>query len=546
MDNIINGTDFQGMVKNALNNLINAEDVINSMNVFPVADGDTGTNMRLTLEHGFINAKANKHLGLYLKDLASGMLLGARGNSGVILSQLFKGMSIELLSKSIVNPREMKNALIKAYEVAYQAVVNPVEGTILTVAREGIDNIKHRIQGSITMEQTLKLYLKEMNASLQRTPELLTVLKDAAVLDSGAFGYIKIIEGMYKYLLEDIVEISKEYNPVVAPAQSPVSYFNENSEFSDGYCMEFLLQLLNCKHYKELFDLNSFIDTLKSFGNSLVVLQEENIVKVHIHTLNPSNVIDVARKYGEFVSFKLENMQLQHNEFSVFKTKKEEKKPLGIIAVTNGEKISDDYRLMGAHYVIECGGNMNASSSDFVNAINLVNAEKIVIFPNNPNTIGAAKQAIELAGCKDQATIIPSKSLMQGYYALQMDVPGEDVSSRIDAYLEAVDSVTTIGVSIASKDYEGKDFKCKTGDHIATVNDELYSACDNDVDALKEALNKISDIQDKVGMIIYLGKGVSEELEEQISDLLYDEFDHIEFSINHGEQDIYDILIGLF
>ena len=189
MKTIINGNDFRGMIENALNNLINAEDIINSMNVFPVADGDTGTNMRLTLEHGFVHAGSNRHLGLYLKDLSSGMLLGARGNSGVILSQFFKGMSIELLSKGIVNPREMKNSLIRAYQVAYSAVINPVEGTMLTVAREGIENIKHRIFGrQITMNQTLRLYLKEMNASLQRTPELLPVLKEAAVLDSGAFG----------------------------------------------------------------------------------------------------------------------------------------------------------------------------------------------------------------------------------------------------------------------------------------------------------------------------------------------------------------------
>ena len=372
------------------------------------------------------------------------------------------------------------------------------------------------------------------------------VLKEAAVLDSGAFGYIKIIEGMYKYLEDEIVKPNKDHTPVIVPAQSPIAYFNEDSEFSDGYCMEFLLQLLNCKHYKELFDLNDFIDTIKQFGNSLVALQEGNIVKVHIHTVVPSNIIDVARKYGEFISFKLENMQLQHNEFSIFKAKQEEKKPFGVIAAVNGSKIADDYRVLGANYVIECGGNMNASSSDFVNAINFVNAEKIVIFPNNKNTIGAANQAVELSGNKECAVVIPSKTMMEGYYALQMDMPDESIDSRIEGYQEAINSLITIGVSIASKDYDSKFFSCKAGQRIATINDELVSSGESDIEVLKVALHKVENIEDKVGMIIYLGKDASSELEDQITDLMSEEFDYIEYNINRGEQDIYDILVGLF
>ena len=260
----INGYDFQLMVQSALNNIRLAEQRVNSMNVFPVADGDTGTNMRLTLENGFKRAQQVKHLGLYLKDLASGMLLGARGNSGVILSQLFKGMSIFLERKGIVNPGELREALILGYKTAYKAVVNPVEGTILTVAREGIEEIKTQIRGRISLEATLKLYLEAMYRSLQRTPEKLEVLKESNVLDSGAYGYIVIIEGMYKYLIGEEVKEVESVGKQLEAKSTPL-YFDENSEFVEGYCMEFLLQLLSSRCDVKEFNLNEYINNLKFF-----------------------------------------------------------------------------------------------------------------------------------------------------------------------------------------------------------------------------------------------------------------------------------------
>ena len=263
----INGYDFQLMVQSALNNIHLAEHRVNSMNVFPVADGDTGTNMRLTLENGFKKAPQTRHLGLYLSDLAAGMLLGARGNSGVILSQLFKGMSIELIRKGIVNPGELRDAFITAYKTAYKAVANPVEGTILTVTREGIESIKGQIKGNISLQQTLKLYLDAMYSSLKRTPELLDVLKEANVFDSGAYGYIIIIEGMYRYLIGDPVR-SDDTNTEYFPIQNAPIYFSENSAFTEGYCMEFLLQLLSERCNVNEFNINDLIANLKEFGSA--------------------------------------------------------------------------------------------------------------------------------------------------------------------------------------------------------------------------------------------------------------------------------------
>lgn len=544
MRRLINGIEFQQMVRNGLNNIRAEEQRVNSMNVFPVADGDTGTNMRLTLENGYNRAIENKHLGLYLKELAAGMLLGARGNSGVILSQLFKGMSNELADKGIVNPKELKEALIKAYQTAYRAVVNPVEGTILTVAREGIENIKEKIYGRVSIETTLQLYLKEMNLSLKRTPELLDVLKEASVLDSGAYGYIVIVEGMYKYLLGE--EIASKVEGVSSHIQSEPIYFDENSEFVDGYCMEFLLQLLNFKPEFNAFSINNFINALKPRGNSLVVLQEGKIVKVHIHTLDPSKIIDIARRYGEFINFKLENMQLQHNEYSlVQKHQNMPEKELGIIAVVNGDTIAETYKELGTDVIIPSSGNMNASSKEFLDAIQSINAKKIVIFPNNVNTFGAANQAIELAKVKDKVFIIPTKTMMEGLVALQMDMPDDEANNRISEFNNNIKLAVTIGITKASKNYEKDGFCCKINDKIALINDELVACAEGEVEALKKAVESKIDLSEKSGMLVYLGKTSTEVLKDELYNYL-SSLEGIDFQIEEGGQDIYDVLIGLF
>ena len=541
----INGNTLQKMLSYGLANIISAEKVINSMNVFPVADGDTGTNMRLTLEHGYKVAKANKHLGLYLKEVAGGMLLGARGNSGVILSQLFKGMSNYLLSKGIVNPGELREALISAYKTAYVSVLNPVEGTILTVAREGIETIKNKIYGKqITIEDTIKLYLDAMNKSLKHTPDLLPVLKEAAVLDSGAFGYIKIFEGMYKFLLGETIN-AEVVVPEANTNEPTVTYFNENSDFQDGYCMEFLLQLLNSKNYKERFNLNNYIDMIKPFGNSIVCLQDGSIVKVHIHTVQPSNVIDISRNYGEFITFKLENMQLQHNEYSVLNQKKnpEKRKDLGIVAVANGDEIAKDYRELGVDVVLDGGKSMNTSSDEFVHACESINADRILIFPNNVNTFLAARQAIDILKAKNKITVIESKTMMECFYALQMDVPDAPSDDRIEDFKNNIQTVTTVGVSIASKDYESDAFNCVKGDYIATVNNQLVAKGKDAIEAFKNALKSLEDIDDKYAMAAYLGKG-QESLNDSLAELMDNEFS-IEYSIKDGGQDVYLILVGL-
>lgn len=540
----INGYDFQLMVESALNNIRLAEQRVNSMNVFPVADGDTGTNMRLTLENGFKRAQQTRHLGLYLKDLAAGMLLGARGNSGVILSQLFKGMSNALINKGIVNPGELRDSFILGYKTAYKAVVNPVEGTILTVAREGIEEVRYQIRGKISLEDSLKLYLEAMYRSLSKTPEKLDVLKEANVLDSGAYGYIVIIEGMYKYLIGEKVESNNELVKIKTEAVTPL-YFDENSNFVEGYCMEFLLQLLSSRVNVKEFNLNNYINHIKELGTSIVCLKEGSIVKVHIHTLNPSPIIDFSKQFGEFINFKLENMQLQHNEYSIVKNKSDKPaKKLGIIAVVNGQELENIYRELGCDYVISSSGNMNASSNEFLNAIDTVNAEKIVIFPNNSNSFGAAHQAIDIARAKDRVFIVPTKNMIEGIVALQMDLPDDDPNSRMNAFHENIKLATTIGVTKATKKYEKGDFCCKINDEIALINDELVAASTDVVSCLEKAIHLV-DLTDKSGMLIYLSKDVSDELEEKLNAVVSN-IEGIDYQITKGGQEIYDVLVGIF
>ncbi len=341
MSNIkINGVQLEKMLKNGLNNLLSHKDEVNKLNVFPVPDGDTGTNMSLTLSHGLNSAASRQEAGPYLKAVSDGMLLGARGNSGVILSQLFKGLYTELARAGVITPALFRNALIRAYKTAYASVVHPVEGTILTVAREGIEHIRTQVTRRTTIEEFLAMYAAEMRKSLSFTPELLPVLKESGVIDSGAYGYILIFEGMLDQLYGKLHQAQEPDEAVTMSASQPpidASYFNENSAFEEGYCMEFILQLMKGEKYTQRFILKSYIEDLKLYGTSIVVVQDGRRIKVHIHTFIPAKIITLSQEFGEFLTFKLENMQLQHNE--AFASAKGEKKALAVIAAVNGARL---------------------------------------------------------------------------------------------------------------------------------------------------------------------------------------------------------------
>lgn len=534
----IDGIIFEKMLKNGLASLCLKEKELNDMNVFPVADGDTGTNMLHTLENGLKSAKDIKHLGDYLKALSTGMLFGARGNSGVILSQLFKGIYLELVHCSIANPNELRNAFIRAYKQAYSAVIKPAEGTILTVSREGIENIrKDKLQ---YIEDLFRLYIAEMYKSLNNTPLLLPELKEAGVLDSGAYGYIIIIEGMSNYLFGEKVEYDVS-SLIQKNEKTDQSYFGVNSDFEEGYCMEFLLQLMTSKGYDKTFNLESFKELLKQYGTSIVCFMEDTIVKVHIHTLLPAPIITLAQNFGEFISFKLENMQMQHNEYEIVK------KPvqLASIAVVEGDGIEQLYKDLGCSCIIKTKDTMNTSTEEFANAIRKFNAKDIVIFPNDSNILKACNQAIDLLESKN-VTIIPTTSLIQGYFALSMDNDSDPSNhNRIDNMLQGKDIAKTISVSKAVKDYNSDNFNCTTGQYISVIDGSLSKANDDMMVCLFDTIDNLSDFEEKSAMIVLCGKDISEELQEKIQDSLFDKYPNIETSVLRGDQRLSSLLIGI-
>lgn len=554
----IDGMLFEQMMRNGLNNLAAQEKTINALNVFPVADGDTGTNMRLTLESGIRCARPTKLLCDYLKALSSGMLLGARGNSGVILSQLFKGIYLELSRNSAAAPVEMRNAFIRGYKVAYESVIRPVEGTILTVAREGIEQTVRQMRHPADLETLLEAYLSSMSISLAATPDVLPVLKEMGVVDSGAKGYIAIVEGMYRWLKGEIFDQHPDSHSLDAPPQADLSLFDENSRFDQGYCMEFILQLMRDPQYMAPFLQADFIRALEQRGNSLVVVQDGSRVKVHVHTKKPASVIEYAQQYGEFLTFKLENMQLQHNEYlrdqqaapaaSADTQPAPAPKPhkaLSVIAAVNGEGNRQTFTDLGCDFVIDGGATMNASSEDFLNAIRQADADAVVILPDNANMLLAARQAVELSG-NTNAKVLEAKTLAEGYYALAMDVPdSKDIDMRVAQMNSGIESIETLLITAAARAWEHNGVKCEENECIALYRDEVIVHSRQPLDTVIRALQRVEGIEDRESCVFFRGKGGNVQLEQEIERRVGELFPMMECSFLDGGQEIYDWIIGI-
>ncbi len=530
-------------MKNGLSNLSLHIDEINKLNVFPVPDGDTGTNMFLTLENGVNYARSSEEACVYLRTLSDGMLLGARGNSGVILSQFFKGFATALSKCVWIGPGELRNGLIRGYQTAYESVVHPVEGTILSVTREGIELIRSSITRNSSIENILSMYIAQMKKTLSYTPQMLSVLKEAGVVDSGAAGFILIAEGMLKCLYGDVIEQKTILKPAQRTPMLNLSMFNENSDFSDGYCTEFILQRMNSPKYRQDFSKHKFIKALQVLGNSLVVVEDNKRVKVHIHTLAPSRVIAYAQQYGEFLTFKMENMQVQHNERD--RIVENTHKPLSVIAVVNGEGMAQLFKNFGADIVLDGGATTNTSSQEFVDAIKSLDADRIVILPDNPNVILAAEQAVKLSGA-DNVTVLQSKSFAEGYFAIAMDVPdSSDTEYRISQMRSGIENITTISQTVASRDYSYHEISCKKGDEIALLDGEIVCVSNDYIKSITDALGIVEDIDDKETCVIFRGKGTSEDDAYELSDAISAVCPMMDIEIIDAQQEIYHWILGI-
>ncbi|MBQ7709241.1 MAG: DAK2 domain-containing protein [Bacteroidales bacterium] len=507
---------------------------INDLNVFPIPDGDTGDNMYMTMEAGSHAALAQS-LDQTADAVSKGMLMGARGNSGVILSRIFAGLAKGLKGVEQADCPAFTEAMKSAVNEAYHAVSTPVEGTILTVLREGVDAAK----GSTTLEEYFDLWIAGMDLSLQHTPELLDVLKKAGVVDSGGAGLLSIAEGMRAALHGETV-IQADANSATGTTSGPnFDAFTEDSVLEFGYCTEFLLRLQRCKVDLDNFDESVIHDWLASQGDSLVFFREGSIVKVHVHTKDPGAVLSKCREWGEFLTIKVENMTLQHHENHMDQRYKRARKALGLVTVAAGRGLTDIFKEMGVDAVIEGGQTMNPSVERFLEAFNEVNADTVLVFPNNSNIVLTANQAADLY--KDsKIVVIPTKTLGEGYYALanlDADLPLEELTEALQA---AAASVTTGSISRAIRDTAD----ARTGDYIGFSGKDILCAVQAREDAVLQMADKLS-AQDADILILFSGADAPADEAARLKAQLEKSCPMTEVILLDGGQPVYDYILVL-
>lgn len=542
MTKTINGLMYLNMLRGGARNLGANRAAVNDLNVFPIPDGDTGDNMYMTIDAGASKTAESALLGEVANHAAHEMLLGARGNSGVILSRIFAGIGKGLESEKEADIARFIFALQQGVGEAYRAVSNPVEGTILTVYREAVETVTKEDPDSF--EALFDVMLRELAASLERTPDLLDVLKEAGVVDSGGAGFVYIAEGMKAALsgLEFGAEMS-----AAASKSVDLDAFTEDSELEFGYCTEFLLRLQKSKIDIDSFDLDAFIGWLNSVGDSVVAFREGTIVKVHVHTKRPGDILNRCQEYGEFLTTKIENMTLQHNEahgkggYQPKNTKP--KKPYGIVTVAAGEGLKEIFTSLGVDAVVDGGQSMNPSAQDMLDAYESIGAQTVYVFPNNSNIVLTAEQAAAMAEGID-VRIIKTKTIGEGYAAISMfDITVGDTDAVV-AYLdEIIEGVVTGIVSVASRDVAGE-VEVVKGDYIGFVGDDIYVDEKTPEQAMIGLCEKLGAKNYDV-MLILAGADADAQNAAAMYDTLKRQYRRTEVIMLQGDQPIYDYIMIL-
>ena len=553
----IDGILLKQMIISGANNLYNNYPEVDALNVFPVPDGDTGTNMNLTISSGAKEIATRNDASVYdvAKAFSRGLLMGARGNSGVILSQIFRGFAQGLKGKIEATAQDISDALLMGKEVAYKAVMRPVEGTILTVIRESSQALADSVYPDMPLDEALDILLKEARESLKRTPNLLPVLKEAGVVDSGGAGLCKIIEGFDLALHNQIVEKNMPdvvSDSVVEPIIGNVQASLEHKEF--GYCTEFILKLPEdpIKAKKKNFVPSRFSGVLNSHGNSIVMVHDDDLIKVHIHTLNPGNILTYAQQFGEFVKIKVENMSEQHTHLieEDAKAKEDEiknqpKKPFGLISVGAGKGIVDLFKDLNCDYIVSGGQTMNPSTEDFIKAIKSINAEQIFILPNNSNIIMAATQACDVMNEEVKCTVIPTKTIPQGLVSAMIYNPESDYDTNYNDMMESLSSVKSGQVTFAVKDTSFEGMEIHKDDFIGICDKKILAT---EKDKIKCALKLINTMIDEDSSIITIitGEDVTEAERDALKELVQAKVgDMVDVDVKVGLQPVYSFIIGI-
>ena len=569
---------FKQMISSGMNNLANHAAQVDALNVFPVPDGDTGTNMNLTFTNGVKSAlECNENsVGKVAKVLSRGLLMGARGNSGVITSQIFRGFYQSVKDEDTLDAMQLANALVNGSRVAYRAVMRPVEGTILTVVREAADytyayTVTEEITDCVLVMQKM---VDEANESLKRTPELLPVLAEVGVVDSGGKGLCVILEGFLAALQGEPIARSETLE-AGEMAQAKI----DNGESEYGFCTEFILRLSErgMRNFSEV----QFRDELATIGNSIVCVQDEDLVKVHVHTLEPQTAIKMAKRQGRFAKLKIENMQEQHDVIMVAEAEKfhesaavhsgaqplngpkeaqnlsaiakagnssnirpasAEHKKYGIITVAPGEGITNMFYELRADKVISGGQTMNPSTEDFVSAIEQMNADHIIILPNNSNIILAAQQAAQVVEDRD-IHILPTKTIPQGLSACVMFNPDEDIDENLSEMEEAIANVKSGEVTYAIKDTTYEGLQIKKGEYMGIFGKGISVSLPDCMETTRKLLDTMLDEDSELVTLIY-GVDATKEQAEELAAYVEDNSD-AEVEIHEGKQPVYSFIIGV-
>jgi len=588
----VDAEEFKNMMFTSLYWLKKQKSFIDSLNVFPVPDGDTGTNMYLTFKEAVSNLEDSKSnsVSKLSAELSKGALMGARGNSGVILSQLVRGFAQALKNKKKMKAKDLANALTKASEVAYHGVLKPVEGTILTVSREAAEKAAAEVESTEDILELLEITIKAAEESLERTPELLDALKEAEVVDAGGQGYLTILEGMLKGLKGEKVEYQ-----AAAAVEKPAKKSKAAEDIKFTYCTQMLIQIDNFKS-----NIDRLIDKIRkdmqSYGDSIMVVGSDDVIKIHIHSNHPGVLLEYGLKKGEVFDIKIDNMRKQneekvkresgddfdhsqfhpnHNEAAAESLDTELKddvdvkeaeiknsgqqeinqdnetaeadavikaaKNIGIISVANGEGIINILKELGVDYVIKGGQSMNPSTNDFLEVVERMDTEKIIILPNNKNIISAAKQVSELS--EKEIAIIETRSIPQAISALMVFDDQLELEKLKEEMEAEIKYVKTLEITQAVKDSKVNGLEIKKDHYIGLKNGDILVSADNEKETVKKLLDEVAEDEELV--TIYYGEGITEAEAEAIKQVMENNFDFDEIEVYPGGQPLYPFIISL-
>ncbi|MFT9817265.1 DAK2 domain-containing protein [Lysinibacillus sp. NPDC056185] len=545
----LDGIKFAEMVQMGAHHLFQNANYVDSLNVFPVPDGDTGTNMNLSMTSGAKETEqyASEHIGKTAQALSKGLLMGARGNSGVILSQLFRGFGKSIEKEATIDAKGFAGAFQAGVETAYKAVMKPVEGTILTVAREAAKKGVEVAETETDIIAVMEAFTAEAQASLQRTPELLPVLKEVGVVDSGGQGLLFVYEGFLASLKGEPLPVKNEatLDDLINAEHHRAQDFMNTVDIEFGYCTEIMVRF---EEGKEPFSEEQFRNELNPLGDSLLVISDEEIAKVHIHSEQPGAVLAMGQKYGSLIKIKVDNMREQHSAIvgedhkAPSSAKKAEKHPYAIVTIAMGEGVAELLRSIGASYVIEGGQTMNPSTEDIVKAVQEIGAEKVLILPNNKNIVMAAEQAVELLDI--EAAVVPTKTIPQGMAAILSFNPEAAVEMNQATMTEAFANVKTGQVTYAVRDTSIDGVEIHKDDFMALAEGKIVLSTPALKDAAEKVITDLVDEDAEIVTVIY-GEDTTEENASELVKFIEENYPEVEVELFNGKQGLYPYIISV-